>query len=640
MQHALNSPYLCAVWRLAWKAYAILLGIYTFLRALFAAWNAEFITEKINWIEIFLHGLHFDGTVAAWIMTPALLALLFRWARLAGWLWLLSASLSFALEVIDIGYFAYTHRRSGSELLKILSFWQDTLPTLPKYVRDFAAGFLLWFFLLSLLAYFRKKIFAIPAAQRQLELVGWIGTLMLWGLAFRGGWRYKPLAVVDAAVPGCPSCSAFVLNTTFSMVRSLEQPPLPPWPEPPPDIPPYPRSFLPDPACAIAPRYNVLVLILESFSREYIEKGYAPFLKSLLEKSASVQWGFACNYRSAEGIPAVLSSLPSWGEEPLLFTPYADRLAPGLGTYLQKWGYHTAFFHGGKNGTMFLDAYARIAGFAEYYGLNEYPAPKKDYDGSWGIWDEPFLQFAAEKINTFPEPFGVAIFTLSSHHPYAVPAALRDSFSGGPLPVHRSVQYADWALRRFFERVERLPWARRTLFVLTADHTGPSDEPYQSTRTFWVPIAFYIPGRTLPRIDSLGSHIDIVPTILEAIGYPHVVAGWGQSLWRFGPHRWVPMKPLPFYYEVLGREALLKYPLRDHPSAVAWIEVPWQQRATLSTLPDWAADWQSYLSSYGAYISPSMGRIRISSTTVPGGRWAIAQRRSATASPFTKRSGG
>ncbi len=628
------------MWRIAWKAYAILLGIYTFLRALFAAWNGEFVTEKAPWVEIFLRGLHFDSTAAAWVMTPVLMALLFRRPRVAGWFWLLLASLSFALEVTDVGYFPYTHRRSGPELLKILTFWKDTLPTLPKYVRDFAAGFLLFGFLVVLLAHLRKKVFAGPVERGRFEVAGWVGTLMLWGLVFRGGWQYKPLAVVDAAVNGCPSCSAFVLNTTFTMVRGLEQPPLPSWPDPPPGIPPYPRPLQPDTACAVAPRYNIVVLILESFSREYIEKGYAPFLKSLLQKGASVQWGFACNYRSAEGIPAILSSMPSWGEEPLLFTSYADRLAPGLGTYLQKWGYHTAFFHGGKNGTMLLDAYARIAGFSEYYGLNEYPTPQKDYDGSWGIWDEPFLQFTAEKINTFPEPFGVAIFTLSSHHPYAVPAALRDSFSGGPLPVYRSVQYADWALRRFFERVERLPWARRTLFVLTADHTGPSDEAYQSTRTFWVPIAFYIPGRMIPCVDSLGSHVDIVPTILEAIGYPYEVAGWGQSLWRLGPQRWVPMKPLPLYYEVLGREALLKYPLLDRPSAVAWAGMPWQQGATLDRLPDWAPEWESYLSSYEVYISPSMGRMRISSTTVPGGRWAMAQMRSATASPFTKRSGG
>jgi hypothetical protein len=230
------------------------------------------------------------------------------------------------------------------------------------------------------------------------------------------------------------------------------------------------------------------------------------------------------------------------------------------------------------------------------------------------------LQFAAEKISSFREPFGVVIFTLSSHHPYAVPAHLQDRFSGGTLPIHRSVQYTDWALQRFFEKVERLPWAQRTLFVLTADHTGPSDEPYQSTRTFWVPIAFYVPGQNLPQLDSLGSHIDILSTILEAIGYPYEVQSWGQSLWRFPLSRWAPTKPLPFYYEVVGRNALLRYSLTERPTAVAWEGTPWSLRATLDSLPRWGREWEGYLASYGAYISPSIGRMRISSTTVPGGR--------------------
>ncbi len=608
------------MWRIAWKAYAVLMAFYVLFRVTFIGWNAEFLPKESPLLDIFCRGLRFDSVVAAWVIGPSLLLLLLRWPKGAGWIWLLLASLSFAVEVIDIGYFGYTHRRSGIELIKMLSFWPDTLPNLPKYLRDFSAGFIFWGVLVAGLWYLRKWIFAGQSLEWKKEMAGWVGTLALWGLAFRGGWGYKPLAVVDAALPGCPACGAFVLNTTFSLIRAIEQPPLPPWPSLSPGMIPYPRPFRSDSNYAFAYRYNVVVIILESFSAEYVQKGYAPFLKSLLQKSASVKWGFACNYRSAEGIPAILSGLPSWGEEPLLFTPYADRLAPGLGNYLQNWGYHTAFFHGGQNGTMFLDAYARAAGFIAYYGRNEYPFPKRDYDGSWGIWDEPFLSFAADQIRTFPEPFGAVIFTLSSHHPYAIPEALRDSFPGGPLPIHRSIQYADWALRRFFERIDTMAWARRTLFVLTADHTGPSEEPYQSMRTFWVPVAFYIPGKGPLSIDSLGSHIDIVPTILEAIGYPYEVRVWGQSLWQFPTGRWVPTKPLPLYYEILGREALIRYPLTQKPTAVAWRGVPWHQDSLLDTLPGWLSEWESYLASYGAYISPSMGRIRISSTTVPGGR--------------------
>ncbi len=259
----------------------------------------------------------------------------------------------------------------------------------------------------------------------------------------------------------------------------------------------------------------------------------------------------------------------------------------GRSWYLRRWGYHTAFFHGGQNGTLFLDAYARQSGFSAYYGLNEYPFAKRDYDGTWGIWDGPFFQFAAEKIGSFPEPFGAVIFTLSSHHPYRVPAALRDSFSGGPLPIHRSIQYADWALRQFFARVETTAWAKRTLFVLTADHAGPMEGPYQSTRSFWVPIAYYIPGQLLPPTDSLGSHMDIVPSILEAIGYPDTAWVWGESLWRRPIDRWAPMRPLPFYFEVIGRGVLLRYPIRERPIAHSWARRPWQLQETACRPPTW-----------------------------------------------------
>jgi hypothetical protein len=155
------------VWRIAWKAYGVLLVFYTILRGIFGWWNREFLSEGGTWIKIFWKGLHFDSVVAAWVLTPVLIALLLRRPQTASWLWLFLTSLSFALEVIDIGYFPYTHRRSGSELLKILSFYQDTLPALPKYMRDFAYGFLLWGVLVGASGYWRKRIFSGIGARME-----------------------------------------------------------------------------------------------------------------------------------------------------------------------------------------------------------------------------------------------------------------------------------------------------------------------------------------------------------------------------------------------------------------------------------------------------------------------------------------
>lgn len=633
------------MWRLALTYHGILLLTFTLLRGIFFAWNAAFLEEKTWFVTIFIKGLLFDWVATSWILLPAWIAWLTGQKKVGFGLWLLAAALSLALEVIDIGYFPYTRRRSGLELLLILSFWQDTLPALSKYIRDFALGFLLWGFLVGVLFWIGKKLITLIPTPKSYRLLGWLISLACLGVGLRGGLRLKPLSVVDAAPAGCPSCAPFVLNTTFSLLRAIEQPRLPPWPDPPPGLALYPRPFAPAPEKAILPRANVVVFILESFSHEYIERGYAPFLASLLQKGLQVKWGFATNSRSAEGVPAILSGLPSWGEEPLIFTPYASRIQYSLGEILAKWGYTTAFFHGGNNGTMLLDAYAAQAGFHKYFGRKEYPYPTRDYDGTWGIWDEPFLQFCAEKIGELREPFLAVIFTLSSHHPYAIPATFRDSVQNIHQPVYQAVRYADWALSRFFARVETTAWAKRTLFVFTADHTGPSEEAFNPIRAFHVPIGFYMPGRALPVGDSIASHIDILPSILAAIGYPYAVPVWGHSIWDSMPDRWAPQKPLPLLFQAIGRAHIVRFSPGHPPQVQCWSGTPWQITHADTLLPPWYADWMAYLAGYGRWLqgphrSPNIGRTTTSSTTVGGGKCAMLHTSSATASGGIKRSGG
>lgn len=573
------------------------MAAYSLVRLAFVGWNSAFLEAEAPLARMLLKGLLFDFTAATWLTLPAWTALLLGRARLAWGLWIGAASLGLALEVIDVGYFPYTHRRSGPELLAILTFWQDSLPALGKYVRDFLAGFVFWGLLVGMVGWagWRALRWAVRLPSR--SWVGWLGSLPILAIGVRGSVGLKPLSVIDATLPGCPTCSPFVVNSTFAFVRALEQPRLPPWPPADPAVAPYPRLWQPDTAFRPAPRYNVVVLILESFSAEYVEKGYAPFVAQLLQQGASVRKAYATNSRSAEGVPAILSGLPSWGEEPLIFTPYAVRIRYSLGELLSKWGYQTAFFHGGNNGTMLLDSYARQAGFERYYGRREYPYPDRDYDGTWGIWDGPFLQFCAQRLGELQEPFCGVIFTLSSHHPYAVPAEMKGRFPGGPLPIHASVQYADSALKAFFAAVETTAWAKRTLFVLTADHTGPSEEPYDPVRAFQVPLGFYVPGKPLPPCAELASHIDIVPSVLHAIGYPWAVPVWGRSVWDTLSARWAAQKPLPLLFQAVGQEGVATFSPQEGVRFVRW---PAGQPDSLR--PPWIAEWLTYLAGYGAWI--------------------------------------
>ena len=80
----------------------------------------------------------------------------------------------------------------------------------------------------------------------------------------------------------------------------------------------------------------------------------------------------------------------------------------GLPATLRHNGYHTAFFHGSYNGVMNFDTTCRRLGYDEYLGMDEYNAwapGNNDYDGVWGIYDAPFLQYTAAHIGTFSQPF-------------------------------------------------------------------------------------------------------------------------------------------------------------------------------------------------------------------------------------------
>src|SRR6188768_118772 len=105
-------------------------------------------------------------------------------------------------------------------------------------------------------------------------------------------------------------------------------------------------------------------------------------------------------------------------------SPYGSNKLNSIAGMLKSKGYQSAFFHGGNNGTMNFDNFTLLTGFDKYYGRKEYPKDT-DYDGHWGIFDEPFYYFFIDKCSSMKQPFVNAFFSLSSHHPYNLPESFR-----------------------------------------------------------------------------------------------------------------------------------------------------------------------------------------------------------------------
>lgn len=473
------------------------------------------------------------------------------------WLFVIINSLAVCANLTDAVYYIYAGRRSTmtvfSEFSNEGNMGQIVGYEVVRHWYLFLLGFALFFFLWKC---YRTPQFETKPRWRYylVQLVGIIAFVPLCIGGMRGGFTkaVRPITISNAnQYASNQDEAAAVLNTPFSLIRTIGKNSF--------VVPEYYSekelgdiySPLHLPEQKEGKKKNVVILIVESFGREYIGaynktleggnyKGYTPFADSLMQHSLTYTYSFANGRKSIDGMPSVLSSIPMF-VEPFILTPSSMNNVHGLASELCHNGYYTAFFHGAENGSMGFEAFARKIDFQDYFGRTEFNADKRfkgdaDFDGTWAIWDEPFLQFYALKMSEFREPFCTAVFTASSHHPYAIPKEYDKVYPEEGIAIHKCIRYTDHALREFFNTAKKQPWFKNTIFVLTSDHTNISDHPYYQTGLglFCSPIVFYDPSGELPTgmQDAIAQQIDIMPTVLGYLGFSHPYVAFGIDLFN------------------------------------------------------------------------------------------------------------
>jgi phosphoglycerol transferase MdoB-like AlkP superfamily enzyme len=168
-------------------------------------------------------------------------------------------------------------------------------------------------------------------------------------------------------------------------------------------------------------------------------------------------------------------------------------------------------------------------GLDQYMAQQEYPN-EDDFDGKWGIFDEPFLQFFENKLSNQQQPWCSGIFTISSHHPYTVPSQHHD-LPKGTSEIHQAIGYTDRSLRAFFESARTEKWFENTIFIITADHTSINETyEHQGYRSkYGVPLLIYSKLMPAGINDDVKQHVDIFPTVKQLAGISKQVA-MGRSL--------------------------------------------------------------------------------------------------------------
>lgn len=525
--------------KLMLRRLGLLLVLYTLLRLLFLIFNyPEFAEAGAGQILFaFAHGLRFDlaailainGLFILLSLLPAGKTLHPGYQRVLKWVFILGNAPFIALAMVDVEFFKFIGRRTSNELLSITGDITDQLVQLLGYYWYLALGFLL---LLVGLAKAFPKAPALPAPAGKV----WVRSLRLLLVAgfvvlgIRGGLQLKPLRPNHAFILEPAALGHLTLNSPFTFIKGIGKTALE-----------EKHYFNSDKELLAALQFNpqkytkpngspvkenVVIIILESFAAEYVGalntgQGYTPFLDSLASEGIMFRHAFANGRKSIESLPSILAGVPSLMPEPFITSPYLSNNLYGLGTLLQQAGYQTAMFHGAANGSMGFNNFASRAGVQEYFGLDEYPDAlrKQDFDGQWGIFDEPYLQYVSRELTEFQQPFMATLFTLSSHQPYTIPAKYKGRFPKGELEIHESIGYADHALRQFFKSASQQPWYENTLFLLTADHTQKSINPaYQNELGhFRVPLLLFHPGKDFQSINEskVAQHADIPATVVD-----------------------------------------------------------------------------------------------------------------------------
>lgn len=530
-------------------------------RILFYLYNNKLVKVDsiVEFVGLCYHGIAFDTTTIIYAnslfiilsVLPIVINTKKSFQKFLFYLYFSTNLLVYSANFIDFIYYKYTFNRSTKASLDTLENESNKLSLFLNFLVNYWHVFLLFFLMAFLWVYLYKKI-KVTRVEPKVDFKYYsissfsflfIATLCIGGI--RGDFRKstRPINMLDASRFVTNASQAdLVLNTPFAIIRT--------W-----NTSSFKKVNLVSKAVIdslIVPikqyknnpktKPNIVVLILESYGREYISsfnkefkipgyEGYSPFIDSLSQHSLIFTNAFANGYKSIHGMSSVVAGIPSF-KDAFTSSPYPKQKIESLVSVLKSEGYDTSFFHGAPNGSMGFLGFGNILGYDHYYGKTEYNNDA-DFDGVWGIWDEPFLQYFNKTITKKKQPFMATLFTVSSHEPYIVPPQYEGKFPKGKTPIHQCIGYTDHALKEFFNAAKKEKWYENTIFVMVADHGNLMYYPeyYKDQNFHTVPILFFSPNKKYVGVNNdWAEQIDIYPTILDMIGYEKPFRSWGRSL--------------------------------------------------------------------------------------------------------------
>ncbi|WP_219838020.1 LTA synthase family protein [Paenibacillus sp. R14(2021)] len=288
---------------------------------------------------------------------------------------------------------------------------------------------------------------------------------------------------------------------------------------------------------------NVILIQLEAFQNFVIEQKIGgqevtPNMNKLLASSLYFRNFY---HQTAQGRTSDADLAANASLQPLptgsVFTRFAQHSYDSMARTLKDNGYTANVFHAYDGGFWNRNIMYDTLGYDHFYSKSAFTI---DEPLGWSLGDKSFFKQSVHMMTKLKQPFYSFLISLSSHHPYTLPAseqtldvgAFKGTIFGDYL---EAVHYVDAAVGQLINELKAAGLWDKSIFLFYGDHDNSIKEwaPFETflghkpneTEQFrllkGVPFIIHLPdGARAGTYGDVGGQLDMTPTVLHLLGIP------------------------------------------------------------------------------------------------------------------------
>ena len=265
---------------------------------------------------------------------------------------------------------------------------------------------------------------------------------------------------------------------------------------------------------------NLVIFLQESLGYQFVKPEITPELLKLKKHGLWFSEAYSNGTRSIRGIAGSTAGFLAVPGKGVLKRSKSQSDFFTFSSLLKPLGYHTMFLYGGEARFDNMRSWFLGNGFDEIVEEKDYKNPA--YVATWGASDEDLANKGNERFSALyaqDKPFAAIMFSSSNHSPFEIPEGRINPIKKGEKCVENAIQYADYAIGKFFTDAKKLPYYKDTIFVVIADHNvrvyGDDIVP---VNMFHIPALIIGEGVEPKEYDKLASQPDVLATAIDYLG--------------------------------------------------------------------------------------------------------------------------